>query len=231
MIKCIIVDDEPLAGQLLASYAEKVEHLEVLQVFHNPLEALSYLQNHEVDLIFLDVQMPELKGTQFAKIVSGKTGVIFTTAYPEHAVEGFELNAVDYLVKPINFQRFLTATTRYTKTQENVPIQQLDQKQNLIFVKTEHRLQKIKLSDIQYLKSLGDYVQVISATEKTMTLENMKSFEERLPSSNFLRVHRSYLIALDKINFVQNHKIKIMDEMIPLGKTYQEAFYNKLKEL
>jgi len=231
MIRCIVIDDEPLAGQLLSSYAEKIEDLEVAKVFTNPLDALSFLQSNAIDLIFLDIQMPEIKGTQLAKIIDDKIGVIFTTAYPEHAVEGFELNAVDYLVKPINFQRFLSATIRFKKIKSGQSHSQISDSKDLIFVKTEHRLQKVKLLDINYLKSLGDYVQIVTSNEKIMTLENMKSFEERLSKSQFLRIHRSYIIALNHIDFVKNHRVKIGDEMIPIGKTYQDQFYEKLKEL
>lgn len=231
MIQCLIIDDEPLAGQLLASYADKIEYLNVVKVFQNPIKALAFLQDQPIDLIFLDIQMPQLKGTDLAKIIGDKIGIIFTTAYPEHAVEGFELNAVDYLVKPINFQRFLAATTRFQDSAQNNTTAKTEQGSGLLFVKTENRLQKIKLADILYLKSLGDYVQIFTVTQKIMTLENMKAFEERLSKNNFLRVHRSYIIALDKIDFVQNQKIKIKDQLIPLSRTYQEEFFVKLKEL
>lgn len=234
MIKCVIVDDEPLAAQLIASYAEKVDDLDVVGVFHNPLEALSALQQDQVDLIFLDIQMPELKGTQLAKLIGDDTAIIFTTAYPEHAVEGFELNALDYVVKPINFERFLQSVTRYKKRPKSSTAQTYKAEQpesvSMIFVKTEHRLQKINIIDIAYLKSMGDYVQIITPSEKVMTLETMKSFEERLTKHNFIRVHRSYLIAIEKIKFIQNNKIRILDEMIPIGRTYLETVNKKLAD-
>lgn len=232
MSNCIIVDDEPLAAQLLASYAEKIDDLDVVGVFHNPLEALTILQKEQVDLIFLDIQMPELKGTQLAKLINDDTSIIFTTAYPEHAVEGFELNALDYLVKPISFERFLKAFTRYSKLKGQISALEAStsakEAQTFLFVKTEYRLQKLNLTDIVYFKSMGDYVQIITDSEKIMTLETMKSFEEKLLDQNFIRVHRSYLVSLDKIKFIQNNKIRVLDEMIPIGRTYQEAVNKRL---
>jgi len=235
MIKCIIVDDEPLAAQLLLSYAEKIDELDVVDVFHNPLEALSLIQNQKIDLIFLDIQMPELKGTQLAKLVQEDTSIIFTTAYAAHAVEGFELNALDYLVKPVNFERFLQSILRYTKLKKTNPIPTSETSNtvnaSIIFVKTEYRLQKLNLEDIAYFKSMGDYVQIITDTEKVMTLETMKSFEEKLPKNIFLRVHRSYLIAIKKIKFIQNNKIKILNELIPIGRTYLDIVNEKFSGL
>ena len=227
MIKCIIIDDEPLAAQLLASYAEKIDYLEVMGVFSNPLEALSFIQSNIVDLALLDIQMPEINGTQLAKIFNPDIRIIFTTAYPEHAVEGFELNAVDYLVKPINFYRFLTAINKVSDN-PNAASTSTDKISELLFIKTEHRLQKVKLSAILYFKGMGDYVQVITEDERIMTLENLSTFDKRLTSIGFIRTHKSYLVALDKITFVQNHKIKIREDIIPIGRKYQAEFYKTL---
>lgn len=229
MIKCLIVDDEPLAIQLLTSYVSKMDQLELLGSFSNPLDALSFTQTHPIDLIFLDIQMPELNGVQFAKVLGKKSKVIFTTAYPDYAVEGFELNAIDYLVKPITFQRFVESINRVIETNNtNVILSNpvnTEQKKDFLMVKTEHRLQKINFSDILYFKGMGDYVSIVTTTERIMTLENMKSFVEKLPDDNFIRVHKSYIISIDKIMFIERNRIGIKDELIPISATYQEAFW------
>lgn len=230
MIKCIIVDDEPLASQLLASYASKIEELEVIATFSNPLDVIGFIQKNKVDLVFLDIQMPELSGVQLAQLLDKKTFVIFTTAYADHAVKGFELKAVDYLVKPISLQRFLESVNRVvelvannSKSNENIK-----SKMNHIFVKTEYRLQKIDLKDIFYLKGMGDYVFVATSKGNFMTLENLKSFEVKLPTEQFIRVHKSYLIAFEKIDFVEKNRIKINEELIPIGRTYLDRFWKNL---
>ena len=229
MIKCLIVDDEPLAIQLLTSYVSKMDQLELLGSFSNPLDALSFTQTHPIDLIFLDIQMPELNGVQFAKVLGKKSKVIFTTAYPDYAVEGFELHAIDYLVKPITFQRFVESINRVIETNNtNVILSNpvnTEQKKDFLMVKTEHRLQKINFSDILYFKGMGDYVSIVTTTERIMTLENMKSFVEKLPDDNFIRVHKSYIISIDKIMFIERNRIGIKDELIPISATYHETFW------
>ena len=222
MINCIIIDDEPLAAQLLSSYADKVEDIQLLGVFHNPLSALTFLKDQKVDLVFLDIQMPELSGTQLAKIVDPGIEIIFTTAYSEFAVEGFELKALDYLVKPISFIRFLDAIDRYRSLHvEQNTIQ--DDPQQFLFVKSEYRLQKINTSDILYLQGNGDYCNIVSADKKILTLEKLSSFETRLSPRQFIRVHKSYIIAIEKIEYIEKKRIKIGDEMIPIGLTYEEG--------
>ena len=226
MIRCIIVDDEPLSIELLSSYASKIDKLNLVQTFSNPLEALAYLQNNEVDLIFLDIQMPELSGIDFAKVVSKNASVIFITAYPEYAVKGFELNAVDYLMKPVTFQRYVESVDRITNNKQKAG--DTTDKRDYIMIKTEHRLQKVNLSDILYLKGMGDYVSIVLPTQKIMTLENMKSFQEKLSGYNFMRVHKSYIISIDKIEFIEKNRISIAEELIPISATYQGDFWNKI---
>lgn len=225
MIKCLIIDDEPLAAQLLASYTQKAEQLELVGTFSDPLKALAFLQVNTVDLIFLDIQMPELKGTQLAKIIHPEIAIIFTTAYPDYAVEGFELKALDYLVKPISFQRFLSAVQRLSTSTKEVQTASDTSSKDYLFVKTEHRLQRLAYKDILYFEGMGDYVRIHQSGESIMTLENLKSFEKKLPKDQFVRVHKSYLIALPKIDYVQNHRVKIGAAYIPVSRTYQEAFY------
>ena len=221
MINCIIIDDEPLAAQLLSSYADKVEDIQLLGVFHNPLSALTFLKDNQVNLVFLDIQMPELSGTQLAKIVDPSIEIIFTTAYPEFAVEGFELKALDYLVKPISFIRFLDAIERYRSLHVKQNSAQ-DDTQDFLFVKSEYRLQKINTGDILYLQGNGDYCNIICADKKILTLEKLSSFETRLSPRQFIRVHKSYMIAIEKIEYIEKKRIRIGDSMIPIGLTYEE---------
>jgi len=222
MTNAIIIDDEPLAIQLLASYADKIDTLTVLATFTNPLEALTFLRDHKVDLIFLDVQMPELSGLQLARLTDDNTAIIFTTAYSDHAVEGFELQAIDYLVKPITLERFLKSVNRLEGRSSSNSFQ--DPAEEFIFIKTEYRHQKVDLNDILYLKGMGDYVSIYTKSEKVLTLENLKSFELKLPSSTFMRVHKSYLISTRHIEYIEKSRIIIGKEHIPIGATYLEAF-------
>lgn len=227
MISCIIVDDEPLAASLLASYAEKLDYLSVLKSFTNPIEALSFLKSNAVDLLFLDVQMPELNGIQLAKLVPEQTQIIFTTAYPSYALEGFEVEAIDYLVKPISFERFVASASRILKSKA-IKAEAAAPLVDHLYVKTEYKLQRVDFSAIQLLKGLGDYTAIITSTAKILTLENMKSFEERLPSALFVRVHKSYLIPFQKIDYIEKNRIHIGKEVIPIGSTYQENFWKLL---
>ena len=221
MINCIIIDDEPLAAQLLSSYTDKVEDIHLLGVFHNPLSALTFLKDNQVDLVFLDIQMPELSGTQLAKIVDPSIEIIFTTAYPEFAVEGFELKALDYLVKPISFIRFLDAIDRYRSLHNKQKTIQ-DDPQQFLFVKSEYRLQKINTSDVLYLQGNGDYCNIVCTDKKILTLEKLSSFENRLSSRQFIRVHKSYIVAIEKIEYIEKKRIRIGETMIPIGLTYEE---------
>jgi len=228
MIKTLVIDDEPLAGKLISSYVEKVEDMELLGYFSNPFEAWTFLQETEVDLIFLDIQMPELNGVQLAKLLGNKVSIIFTTAYPDYAVEGFELKALDYLVKPINLQRFLQSIERFRELHANAPSNEATPA-SYIFVKTEYRHQKVNLEDILFLKGMGDYVAIHTHEGRIMTLENMKSFEAHLPPQHFMRVHKSFLVSMDKIEFVEKNRIRIAEELIPIGAKYQEAFWKRLR--
>ena len=232
MIKCVIVDDEPLAVKLLAAYVEKIDNLELLASFTNPLKALTFFQSQEVDLIFLDIQMPELSGIQFAKIIGEKTSIIFTTAYPNFAVEGFELEAIDYLVKPITLERFIKATsrvsTKVTTASNPMTVPSPASQSNYIFVKTEYRHQKILLDDILYFQGYGDYVAIHKKGEKILTLQNMKFFESELAGKQFIRVHKSYIVAIDKIDFVEKNRVVIEKEYIPISATYVNEFKSRV---
>ncbi len=243
IIRCLVVDDEPLAIDILKDYISKTPFLQLVNTYRNPIEALQAVQSGDIDLVFLDVQMPELTGIQFLKIANGKCKVILTTAYQEYALEGFELNVVDYLLKPIAFDRFYRAAQ---KAQELLGLSQALPNGNLhsalpeiaakpsigndfIFVKTEHKIQKIYLNDILYIEGLKDYISIFTKSERVITLQSMKKMEETLPGYHFIRVHKSYIIALDKIESIERSRISIADKLIPVGDTYRDDFFKLIE--
>lgn len=232
MIKCLIIDDEPLAIQLLADYVQKSKDLELVNTFSNPIEALHFLSENEVDLLFLDIQMPELTGIQLMKITKGKYEVILTTAYDQYALEGYDFDVIDYLMKPISLDRFMLAIEKAKKRMEaegpTVVVKEPINAKDYIFVKSGYKTLKINLSDILHLESLGDYVAIHTKTEKILTLENMSHFETVLPKEDFLRVHRSHIIALSKIDFIERNRIVIQEKYIPISASYQAAFWERI---
>jgi len=234
MIKCIIIDDEPLAIQLLADYVQKSKGLELVNTFSNPIEALHFLSENEVDLLFLDIQMPELTGIQLMKITKGKYQVVLTTAYDQYALEGYDFDVVDYLLKPISLDRFMLAIEKVKKRiQKETPTVMVKETNNFkeyIFVKSGYKTLKINLSEILHLESLGDYVAIHTTTEKILTLENMSHFEEILSSEGFLRIHRSHIIALSKIDFIERNRIVIKERYIPISASYQASFWKKINK-
>ena len=231
MVRCIAVDDEPLALDIISDYVAKVPELTLVASTTNAIEALTMVQNGEADLVFLDVQMPELTGIQFLKIINGKCDVILTTAYPQYALDGYELNVVDYLLKPIAFDRFYRSVQKVLNNRPPQPVQQPistpppSDAVDFIFVKTEHKIQRVDLDDILYIEGLKDYISIYTPAERIVTLQNMKKMEDILPSGRFLRVHRSYIVALDKIASIERGRIFIEDKIIPVGDTYRDTFY------
>jgi len=221
MIQAIIIEDEPLAASLLSSYAEKVEDLNIIGVYHNPISTLSVLKDKNVDLLFLDVHMPELSGIEFAKIMPDDIEIIFTTAYPNYAVQGFELKALDYLLKPISLIRFLDSVNRY-RTRSAEKLGHKKETKDYLFIKSEYKLQKIQTADLLYFQGNGDYCNVVCKNKKVLTLEKLSSFEKRLSTRQFIRVHKSYLVSTDKIESIERKRIKIGEIMIPIGLKYEE---------
>jgi two-component system LytT family response regulator len=234
MIRCLIVDDEPLALHIIEDYIAKVPFLTLVKATTNPIEALTLVQEKLVDLVFLDVQMPELTGIQFLRIANGKAKVILTTAYPQYALEGYELDVIDYLLKPIAFDRFFKSAQKaqgiLQPTAQPVQPEPIQQKQNdflsdFIFVKTEHKIQKVYLNDILFIEGLKDYISIFTAAERIITLQNMKKMEDALPAKNFIRVHKSYIVSINKIDSIERSRIFIADKIIPVGDTYREEFF------
>jgi DNA-binding LytR/AlgR family response regulator len=233
MIRCLVVDDEPLALHILEDYISKMPFLQLVKVTTNPIEALQLVQEGNIDLVFLDVQMPELTGIQFLRIANGKSKVILTTAYSQYALEGYELDVIDYLLKPIAFDRFFKAVQKAQtiiqpaakpeiKT-ETAP--QSDFLSDFIFVKTEHKIQKVYLNDILFIEGLKDYISIFTPTERIITLQNMKKMEDALPEKHFIRVHKSYIVSINKIDSIERSRIFIGDKVIPVGDTYREEFF------
>ncbi|BAU56259.1 LytR/AlgR family response regulator transcription factor [Mucilaginibacter gotjawali] len=237
MIRCIIVDDEPLALHVLEDYISKIPFLHLVKSTTNPIEALTLVQEKEADLVFLDVQMPELTGIQFLKIANGKAKVILTTAYPQYALEGYELDVIDYLLKPIAFDRFFKAVQKAqavlqpaaakpVAVAESSPQKpQQEFLSDFIFVKTEHKIQKVYLNDILFIEGLKDYISIFTAAERIITLQNMKKMEDALPTKYFMRVHKSYIVSINKIDSIERSRIFIGDKIIPVGDTYRDEFF------
>jgi len=229
-IKCILVDDEPMARSILENYIDKIDSLHLIKSCKNVLEAFEIINKEKIDLIFLDINMPEISGLTLAKSVNKKTKVIFTTAYREYAVDGFDLQAVDYLLKPISLERFFQAVQKFTET---IPFENKEilssKKSNFIFVRSERKMVKINFEDILYVESLSDYVK-IHTTEKTIvTRETITNIEEELPKINFLRIHRSYIINYNKIDSYTNEFIEINKKALAISRTYKENVLAKLQ--
>ncbi|WP_405414668.1 LytR/AlgR family response regulator transcription factor [Maribacter sp. Asnod1-A12] len=220
-INCIVVDDEELARALLITYIDKLEFLNLVGEAENPLEALSLMKEHTVDLLFLDIQMPEIKGTDFAKMVNTDTRIIFTTAYSQYALEGYELNAVDYLLKPITFERFVTAVNK-VKTHDDYP------KLDAITIKSGYDLHKVKYTDILYIVSDSEYVTFHLAGKKIISNQRLKTLEQELPSSLFMRVHRSYIINKNYVTGLKGRDLLLSDTIIPVSDSYYDHVKQEL---
>jgi len=234
MIRCLVVDDEPLALHILEDYISKMPFLTLVKATTNPIEALQLVQEGGIDLVFLDVQMPELTGIQFLRIANGKSKVILTTAYSQYALEGYELDVIDYLLKPIAFDRFFKSVQKAQtiiqpsakpEVKQETSNPQNDFLSDFIFVKTEHKIQKVYLNDILFIEGLKDYISIFTAAERIITLQNMKKMEDALPEKHFIRVHKSYIVSINKIDSIERSRIFIGDKIIPVGDTYRDEFF------
>ncbi|SHL17299.1 two component transcriptional regulator, LytTR family [Chryseobacterium polytrichastri] len=222
----MVVDDEPLAISLLENYVRKIPFLELVFSTENPIEALDYIQNNEADLVFLDIQMPELTGINFMKIVGDKLKYILTTAYSEYALEGYEHNIVDYLLKPISFERFyqssLKAQERFSFVENKVD--------SHFFVKSSGQQHRINFEDILYIESIKDYVNIKTANQEYIVLDTLKSLEQQLSEWSFVRIHKSFIINTNQIKSISAKKVNLFSEQeIPIGDMYRENFLKKLK--
>jgi len=233
-MKCVIIDDEPIALELLKDYISKIPFLELVASCNNGFEAMTIIQENEVDLVFTDIEMPNFSGIDIVKSHdNNRLMFIFTTGYPHYAIEGFNLNVVDFLVKPIPFHRFLKATTKaydLFKLKTGRSSRDLSSKQQFIFVKSEYENLRIDLDEIKYIESLKDYIKIYTDREKPiLTLSSLKSFEERIGTSMFIRVHKSYIVGIRYIYSVQRNRIVIGEKWIPIGLNYKEKFLKKIE--
>jgi DNA-binding LytR/AlgR family response regulator len=231
-IRSIIIDDEPLARRGLKEYINDVDFLQLEGEFDNPLKATKVLSEGSIQLIFLDIQMPKITGLEFFKTLHNAPPVIFTTAYPQYALDGFELNALDYLVKPISFERFLKATMRakeyYEVRNKNTGEQKAQGKEDFFFVKADNKLAKIFLEDVLYVEALQNYVSIHTKTKKYITYLTFKSIEEYLPSDRFIKTHKSFIVSASKIDNIEGNDIRIGDHHIPISRTSKDEVMDRL---
>lgn len=226
-LSCIILDDEPLAVRLLEEYASKIPFLEVLYSGTNAFEAMKVLNHNEVDLVFIDIQMPELTGIEFMELFDKKNNFIITSAYPHYALDSFRFRVIDFVLKPITFNRFYQSINKFLSWKETF---HSTDEEDFLIVKADRKHYKIDLKSIIYIESLKDYIRIHTGKEKIMMLENMKDIVQKLPSSQFLRIHRSYIIAKSQVKLVEGNRIQLLNqEYIPIGETYKEKVLNWLK--
>lgn len=236
MITCVVIDDEPWAVDLLVSYVKKVNYLSLSLATNSPLEALSFISRHQVDLVFLDINMPEMTGVQVMEIMDNKVPVIITSAYPEYAINGFDYNVVDYLLKPIEFERFLKGLLKAEHTinrlaldkGKSIAAQKILQR-DFLFIKTDGKLIRIGYDEILYIEGKRDYISITTTVDKLISLDTLSNMESILPVNTFIRIHKSYIVALDKINFIQGNRVCIKDDYLPIGDTYKNSVLNSTK--
>ena len=222
MIHCIALDDEPLALQVIVQYCSKISYLQLDKVFTNPDEAKDYLKHNKVDLLFLDIQMPDINGVQFYKSLTTKPPVIFTTAFKDYAVDGFNVDAIDYLLKPFEYDRFLKAIYKAKEYIEFLASQDLQM--SSIYVKVNYEMMKINLKDIDLIEALDDYIKIHIKPYPVLTLMTLKGVLEKLPENLFLRIHRSYIIPLHKVEKFSKNKVQVVGKEIPIGSSYADVY-------
>lgn len=225
-INCVIIDDEPLAAELLLSYAKRISYLNVKGTFNSAIAAMRELREHPVDLIFLDIQMPELSGLEFARILPLQTRIIFTTAFNQYAIDGYKVNAMDYLLKPISYDDFLQACNKALEyfTSQQIHTSNKEKADRFIFVKSEYKLVRINLDDVLYIEGVKDYVKIYfdNGDKPVMSLMNMKRIEESLPSPEFMRTHRSYIVNMMKVKVIDRLRIVFDKVYIPISDSYKD---------
>jgi two-component system response regulator LytT len=231
-MKCLLVDDEPLALDILESYIHKTPDLELLGRCNNALEASEFLKNHKVDLMFLDIQMPEITGLEFMRSLNNPPLVVFCTAYSDFAVEGFELDAIDYILKPVAFDRFSKSIERakeYLQLKKNNSVEEPDLDNDYIFIKANQKQIKLSYDQIHYVEAFADYVKLYTSEKRYVTLQTMKNMEIKLPKDKFIRVHRSFIVGMKYITSFNSTELEIGPIKIPVGKNYKDDFLSKLR--
>jgi DNA-binding LytR/AlgR family response regulator len=228
--KCLVIEDEPLAQNILKKYIGDHPSLELVAVCADALEAQQLIAREPVSVIFLDINLPRLSGIGFLKSLPNPPAIVFTTAYSEYAVEGFELDAVDYLVKPFSFERFLKAVNKVIEKLEKKDVGNASNLPSSIFIKADKKVYKIELNDILYIEGLDDYVKIVTNQTNYLVNDTLKSLQEELPSSLFVRVHKSFIISKGKIVFFEGNYVKIGNRDIPIGASYREEIFARLKD-
>jgi two-component system, LytTR family, response regulator len=237
-INCIAIDDEPLALDIIRDYCSKVPFLNLIRTFDNAMDSIEFIRNNKLDLLFLDIQMEELTGIQLLHALKHRPYVIFTTAYDTYAIQGFELDIIDYLLKPISFERFVKSAdkvyekmlTDQMRKVKPEPIFAPPSEDTYFFVKTETRMEKVRYADVLYIEGMGDYWRIITPAKRIMTLLNYKKLEEMLPPRQFIRVHKSFIVAVDKIDSIERNRIKIADRLIPVSETFRKTFFDFIEK-
>ena len=233
-IKGIIIDDEPLARNVIKEYAKKISTLNIIGECDDAICAHQILQTKKADLIFLDINMPKLSGIEFLKNLKNPPLVIFTTAYSEYAMEGYELNIIDYLKKPFSFERFCKAYFRaeemYLLKQSATNNEVIEKQSDFIFIKSDKKSIKVNISNIMYIEGLGDYIKIFLNDKKLVTNLSMKKIENLLPTTQFYRIHKSYIIAIDKVESIEGNMVKINNTRLPIGNSYRQDFMIHIKQ-
>ncbi len=233
-IRCCVIDDEPLAGKLISSYVEKTPSLALQGTYQSASDAVRDILDGNIDLVFLDIEMPQINGMEFAKIIPSSCRIIFTTAYDQYAVQGFKVNAVDYLLKPVSYDEFLAAVDRAAKSlNAAAPKAPTAPKQEFLLVKSEYRLLQIRINDIMIIEGLKDYIKIFVAGQPKpiLTLMSMKSVEQALPPDQFMRVHRSFIVNTSRISIIERNHIIVGDRAIPVSDSYRQAFNEYIARL
>ena len=233
-IKCLIIDDEPLAQRIIEKYAEDIPTIEIDGKCTNAFEAMQVLNDKEIDLIFLDINMPKLSGINFLKSLKNPPLCIITTAYSEFALEGYELDVLDYLKKPFSFERFLKAVQKAQERMKEITKETIvhevvtshNREENFIFVKSNKKTFKVNISDVFYIEALGDYVKIHTTDKVIITYQSMKKIEALLPSSLFTRIHKSFIVSISKIKSIEGNMVEVKDEKLPIGSNYKQEFQN-----
>lgn len=234
MIRCCVIDDEPLAARLIASYVERTPMLELKGVYSAASEAVKVILSGEIDLVFLDIEMPQINGMEFAKIVPPSCGIIFTTAYESYAVQGFKVNAVDYLLKPVSYEEFLDAVHRAQgRLAAGSAGADRGVRRDFMLVKSEYKQVQLRIDDIQVVESQKDYVKIFSASQPrpVMTLMSIRSIEQMLPADSFMRVHRSYIVNTRQISVIERNAIIVGEHTVPVSDTYRPALAQYIESL
>lgn len=224
MYTCAIIDDEPLARKIISDYLAEIDDFEVVFNSGKPVEGLSFIQQNQIDILFLDINMPKLSGIKLASLIPGDTQIVFTTAYPEYAVEAFEVQAIDYLVKPISIGRFLQTLQRIRSSQS---LQKSSTEKDVLMIKEDRRMYRIEQSDIYYLKAFGDYVRIFTTVKTYITKDRLSRLEEELGPS-FFKVHRSYVINLEWIEYIEGNHVVVYGEMIPISEGNKKSLLDKI---